>query len=371
MTNLNKKRLKEEIEYLVENALKKNIFSAACISFSKSKVNLKWRENYSFGYTAKFEARTRVGEKTYFDLASLTKPLVTVLSLAVLIEKGKFDLHDNLSHCCGWSFPDDKKKIQISHLLSHCSGLPAHKPYYKRLVNVPVVNKKETLINWIMGEKMVFLPGSSTLYSDLGFILLGFLVEDITGLPLDVFWEENVITPLGLQKGLFFPKKNKINGDIYVATKNSQNEDSQFTGIVHDYNCRAMGGVGGHAGLFGTGAAVLSLCEHIMGQFKGTEKHPSYSSSLLRKLLMIQNGSTWASGFDTPAKENSSSGFHFSEKSRGHLGFTGTSFWIDLDRDIAIVVLTNRVHLSDDLEGIRKFRPLIHNTIMERLCALQ
>jgi CubicO group peptidase (beta-lactamase class C family) len=370
MTNFNKKRLKEEIADIVQNGLKKNIFSGACISFYKKGENFEWRENYSFGYISKLESQKKVYNKTCFDLASLTKPLVTVLSLAVLIEKGQFDLHDNISDCCCWSLPDDKKKIKISHLLSHSSGLPAHKPYYKELSNVPLQKKQQTLINWIVDENLCFLPGTSTLYSDLGFMLLGFLVEEVTGLPLDVFWKENVIAPLGLQKGLLFPKKNTIDSDMYVATKNCQNRDDSHSGVVHDYNCRAMGGVGGHAGLFGTGPAVLSLCEHIIKQFKRTEKHPLYSSSLLIKILKKQTGSSWAYGFDTPAKENSSSGFYFNEKSRGHLGFTGTSFWLDFDREIAIVVLTNRVHLSNNINGIRWFRPLLYNTIMKRLCTL-
>ncbi len=367
MKELNKLRLKEEIEYVVEKALKKNIFSGACVSFSKSGRNFKWRESYSYGYTTKFESGKRVGKKTYFDLASLTKPLVTVLSVAVLIEKGKLDLHDRLSDCSGLSFSGDKKNIKISHLLSHSSGLPAHKPYYKQLVNVHLLKKKETIINWIKGEDICFLPGTNTLYSDLGFILLGFLIEDITGMPLDVFWEENVIAELNLQKELLFPKNKQIDPDICVATQNFKSDDNLLIGIVNDSNCRAMGGVAGHAGLFGTGTAVLSLCEHILEQAKGNERKKIYSSSILVKLLERKGKSSWSYGFDTPTEGCSSSGLYFSDKSRGHLGFTGTSFWIDFDKNIVISVLTNRVHLSNDISGIREFRPLIHNTIMNTL----
>ena len=222
-----------------------------------------------------------------------------------------------------------------------------------------------------MDEKLCFSPGTDTTYSDLGFILLGFLIEDITGKSLDIFWKENIAVPLGLDQELFFPKMNPIDPEVCVATRNCKEGDNLLTGVVHDHNCKAMGGVGGHAGLFGTAPAVLSFCEHIVEQFKGREKDPLYSPFLLIKLLERQVGSDWTFGFDTPAKNNSSSGIYFTKGSRGHLGFTGTSFWIDFDRNIVIVVLTNRVHLSSDLEGIRKFRPLIHDTIMKELCGLR
>jgi len=367
MSELNQSRLKQEIEDVVENALKKNVFSGIGISFSKKDIFLKQRKDYSFGYTTKKTPGNKVNKNTYFDLASLTKPLVTSLSVAALVEKGKIGLQDNLDDCCRWCIPDDKKNITISHLLSHSSGLPAHRPYYHELSGIPASEKKRTLRNWIVGEKMCFSPGTGTLYSDLGFILLGFLVEDLSDTPFDVFWMENIITPLGLQNDLFFPKNKTIDPEICAATRNSEKGEDLRTGVVHDYNCRAMGGIGGHAGLFGTAPAVASLCEHILNQSKGREKHPSYSSSLLNQLLERRVDSGWSYGFDTPTAGKSSSGIYFNNNSRGHLGFTGTSFWIDFDRDIVITVLTNRVHLSNDLNGISVFRPLIHDTIMRKL----
>ena len=367
MADLNQSRLKEEIDDVVENALKKNIFSGSSISFSKREACFRQRKDYSFGYTTKTKPKNKVNKKTFFDLASLTKPLVTTLSIAVLVEKGKIGLQDNLAGCCGWFIPGDKKNIKIFHLLSHSSGLPAHRPYYQELSSIPVSDKKKTLRDWILSEKMCFSPGTRSLYSDLGFMLLGFLVEDLTGTSLDVFWLENVITPLGLQNDLFFPKNQKIDPEVCAATRNSQKGEDLLTGVVHDYNCRAMGGVGGHAGLFGTAPAVATLCEHILDQSKGRDKYPSYSSSLLDKLLERVFDSEWSCGFDTPTRGKSSSGIYFNNKSRGHLGFTGTSFWIDFEKDIVVTVLTNRVHLSNDLSGIRGFRPLIHDTIMRKL----
>ncbi len=142
MKIINKYRLKEEIGDIVRKSMEKNIFSGACISFSKKDDDFKLKENYSFGNTAKFGNKTKVGEKTCFDLASLTKPMVTSLSLAVLMEKGKIDVDSKLSDCCGWFIPDNKKNIKISHLLSHSSGLPAHRPYYQELFDIPFKKKK-------------------------------------------------------------------------------------------------------------------------------------------------------------------------------------------------------------------------------------
>ncbi len=365
MKIFNEARLKEELDNVINDSLKRDVFSGVCLSFSTLKDSVRWSRSYSYGTTEKSGSQKRIKQRTYFDLASLTKPLVTTLSIAVLIEDGLIRLEDELSDCCSWQLPEDKKRITISHLLSHSSGLPAHKPYYKKLHEVPEHQKSKKLQKWILQEELCFSPGTDSLYSDLGFILLGFIIEEKAGVSLDVLWEKKVITPLKLQKWLLFSKNKSFDRRLCAVTQNCVWSGKMLCGIVHDDNCRAMGGVGGHAGLFGTAPAVLSLCEHLIEQFKGREEHPSYSSALLRHLLTRVGKSSWAYGFDTPTRGNSSSGRFFSNESRGHLGFTGTSFWIDFERDTAIVLLTNRVHLSDNIEKIKKLRPLVHDIIMK------
>lgn len=367
MKFFNEARLKEELDNVMNDSLKKDVFSAACLSFSTLKNSVRWSRTYSYGTTAKSGSKTRTQKSTYFDLASLTKPLATTLSIAVLIEEGLLCLEDELSDCCGWNLPEDKKEITISHLLSHSSGLPAHKPYYKNLYEVPQYQKSKELQKWILQEELCFSPGTDSLYSDLGFILLGFIIEEKAGVPLDVLWEKKVITPLKPQKQLLFIKNKSFDRRLCAVTQNCVWSGKMLCGVVHDDNCRAMGGVGGHAGLFGTAPAVLSLCEHLIEQFKGREEHPSYSSALLRHLLARVGNSSWTYGFDTPTRGNSSSGRFFSDESRGHLGFTGTSFWIDFERETAIVLLTNRVHFSDNIEKIKKLRPLVHDIIMNTI----
>jgi len=364
MAKLNNERLRKELDSIVSKGLKKGVFSAVCISFSRPGRVSRKRSVFSYGKKRKDENENKVDDKTFFDLASLTKPLVTTLSAAVLIEKGLLHPEDKLSDCCNWKLDGIKKEIKIVHLLSHSSGLPGHKPYYEKLYKISTGEKKEKLKEWILEEKLCFKPGENGLYSDLGFILLGFLIEEKSGESLDIFWEREIITPLKLQKELIFPPKRIFDMGECVATEKCMWTGQMLCGEVHDNNCRAMGGVAGHAGLFGTAPALLSLCEHLIEQVKGREEHPSYSSDVLKFLLKRTDNSNWTCGFDTVAKENSSSGRFFSNGSRGHLGFTGTSFWIDFERETAIVLLTNRVHMGSSLEEIRKLRPLLHDAIM-------
>ena len=360
-------RLKKEIKKIVREAYKKDVFSASCIAYSTIGDDYNRNEICVFGYTNRFDLALKVKKKTYFDLASLTKPLVTALSIASLVEEGKISLEENLADCCNWNLPEDKKEITIAQLLSHSSGLPAHRPYYRELFYIPQNRKNKQLKTWILGEKLCFKPGVDNLYSDLGFLLLGFIIEEKTGLSLDIYWKEKIAIPLKLQEGLLFTKNKQLDLSLCAVTDNCLSSDKMICGVVHDENCRAMGGVGGHAGLFGTAPDLLSFCEHLIKQYKGREEHPSYSSGLLRKLMTRFENSNWAYGFDSPTEGISSSGMFFGEGSRGHLGFTGTSFWIDFEKEISIVVLTNRVHLSSDLNGIKNFRPRIHNAIMRSL----
>jgi CubicO group peptidase (beta-lactamase class C family) len=140
-------------------------------------------------------------------------------------------------------------------------------------------------------------------------------------------------------------------------------------GEVSDENAHALGGVAGHAGLFGTMEGVLLFAVHLLDQWQGREEHPGYRSRDLRKFLKKQKipGSTWALGFDTPSPTGSSGGKYLSPVSVGHLGFTGTSFWIDPVRELVMVLLSNRVHPSRENERIKKFRPLLHDAVIENL----
>jgi serine-type D-Ala-D-Ala carboxypeptidase len=356
------------LKEIFEEALSRGCFSGAAAGFDITNDDKKDRCIWAFGKTA-LNSDTCITFSTFFDLASLTKPLVTALSFLAIMEEGGFDLHSKLGRVLLRKVPEQMGGVEIGQLLAHCSGLAAYRPYFKELINIEEVpERRESLFENILAEKFEYPPGSKHVYSDLGYIILGMAIEELSGLPLDVYWSEKILKPIGLQdKLLFNPIRNTSSTALFAATEKCPWSGDMLSGVVHDENCRAVGGVAGHAGLFGTVDGVLELCNHLVRQFRGEETHPAYSNEKLRQLLTRHGDSSWMYGFDTPSKIGSSSGMYFSDQSAGHLGFTGTSFWIDLARGISVVLLTNRVHPTRENDDIRRLRPLFHDTVMKAL----
>ncbi|TKB26285.1 beta-lactamase family protein [Desulfopila sp. IMCC35006] len=355
----------EKIDKLLDDNLKKQVFSACSVGYFRVRAGVKEGNICYYGCTDKGESVCPVDERTVFDLASLTKPLVTSLSMLALLEENKINTEQNITDFFRVRMPD-KAEITLFHLLTHSSGLPAHRPYYEKLLSIPLEKRMDRMIEWILGENLLCKPGSEIIYSDLGFMLLGRIIEKVSGHPLDEYWQHKIAKPLYLENDVFFVNRQQKDSRIYAATGECSWSKTRLYGQVNDDNCRALGGVAGHAGLFGTAKGVLAMCENILLQYRGRLHHPSYSSQTLRNALDLKKGN-WRFGFDTPSTALSSSGNYFSELSIGHLGFTGTSFWIDLEREIAIVVLTNRVLSGEDLSPIKKFRPMLHDAVMETL----
>lgn len=356
--------LKKTTDKLLGDALKKRVFTACSVGFFKKGKDGQEGTVWNYGLAGEGQNLFPVHDDTYFDLASLTKPLVTSLSLLTLVEEGRLNLADKVAKFLHCKQPD-QQNITLAHLLNHSSGLPAHRPYYKRLVQLPFSERGERVVDWILQESLLFRPGTDTLYSDLGFILLGKIIEQVAGEPLDIYWQKKIKQPLGLEKGLFWGAHQKEDLRSYATTGVCPWSKKGLYGMVHDDNCRAMGGVAGHAGLFGSTRAVLSLCEKIVLSFQGRQQQPSLDSINIQTILANRLG-CWTFGFDTPTGL-SSSGKYFSDLSIGHLGFTGTSFWIDLRKKLAIVFLSNRVFCGESLTEIKKLRPLLHDTLMRYL----
>jgi serine-type D-Ala-D-Ala carboxypeptidase len=355
--------LKKKLDKLLGESLEKHVFSACSVGYFVNNENVIEGDILNYGDAGEGPEIFHVNERTIFDLASLTKPLVTSLCLLALFEEGKLKVEEKIDKYFATSLPAHKKTTLLQ-LLTHSSGLPAHRPFYEKLVDIPIPERMDRIIEWILCENLVFEPGEDNLYSDLGFILLGQIIEKVSGESLDEYWNRKIIKPLDLDEGLFYASKRKKGSEVYVTTGMSGRSKTKLFGKVHDDNCRALGGVAGHAGLFGSTKALLSLCENIFLQFQGSLQHPSYRSENLRKVLGDKRGN-WRFGFDTPTAGLSSSGKYFSDLTIGHLGFTGTSFWIDLQRGIAIVFLSNRVVYGESLIAIKKLRPVLHDTIME------
>jgi CubicO group peptidase (beta-lactamase class C family) len=337
----------------------------------------------------------RVSPGTVYDLASLTKPLVTALSIIALIERGKLHLDDTLGTFFS-EVPSDKIQISIRHLLGHTSGLPAYRPFYKELIHLAPNSRLLEMKKLLMSESLVSPPGAQARYSDLGFMLLGWVIESLTGKGLADTAQELVFESLHV-KGLYFPLTSapaigQISPESPLTKKGREDlrdrcckglvaptEVCPFRirvvcGEVHDLNAWVAGGVSGHAGLFGTSGSVARLLLRLLDIYKGRSNCPNFPKGLLQEFWRIQGpdtGSTWALGFDTPSPAGSSAGSSFSPRSIGHLGFTGTSFWMDLEHEILVVLLTNRTFPKADKESqaeMHRFRAELHDLVRGIWC---
>jgi len=368
--------LKKRIDTLIGNALEKKVFPGAAIGISAEISGRRENLLFSYGYGGVEPKIYKMEERLFFDLASLTKPLATTLAVLCLLKAEKISWDEKLPSLLEKKIKQENRNITLRQILCHCSGLPAYRSYYQGLMDVRPEKRKDILIKWLLQERLVYEPETYVLYSDLGFLLLGKIIEKKGKEKLEDFVSEKVMKPLGLDKKIFFrpisvSNERKKSMDLrFVATERCPWRQKVLCGEVHDDNAWAIGGVAGHAGLFGDIEGVLSLTVAIMDQWQGKAVHPNYRNADLKRVLTKQRlvkKSTWALGFDTPAKKGSSSGKYFSKKSVGHLGFTGTSFWMDPEKRIVIVLLTNRVHPQRDNIKIKEFRPLFHDTVMKGL----
>ena len=348
-----------QINDLMRKGVKDKVFPGGVLLVSKNDSILFFE---AYGYANIFSKRIMT-KNTIFDLASLTKPLATTLAVMKLIQQGKLDLEQNLGTVLPEFRDTDKKQIAIRNLLCHNSGLPDYRPYYIELLKIPYNFRKRALRNFLINEPVMHPIGKNVLYSDLGFMVLEWIVEKVSGRSLDYFVIQDIYRPLGLGHLFFVNLNSKRYMDCFAATELCPWRKILLDGLVHDDNAYVVGGMAGHAGLFGTAMDVKVLLSSLLSASYGYSYN--FKKELVNKFFERQKDSDRALGFDTPSLPDSSCGSHFSKRSIGHLGFTGTSFWMDLDRSIIAILLTNRVHPSRDNNKIRKFRPILHDTVME------
>jgi len=319
-----------------------------------------------------------VKSSTIYDLASLTKPLVTVTSVLMLIQSGKLELDAPIQDILVDLEGAPIGLASVRELLNHCAGLPGWRPLYERLEAKGIISGltqpasiRLAVLQLIRDEPLIHERRERSLYSDLGFILLGLAVERACGLPLDKHFDETVAKPLKAQPLLFCPAEaassEAINQRVdllsIAPTEWDDRRGRLLCGEVHDENAAAMGGVAGHAGLFGTAGAVLAVSGAWLRAY--CSQSSILDRELVREFTMRPSDlpqSSWALGWDTPSAP-SSSGSYFSPASFGHLGYTGTSLWIDPQQELEVVLLSNRVHPSRKNDAIRAFRPLIHDLV--------
>lgn len=404
---------------LMSRGLEERLFTAAALVITGPDTP-PFYEGY-FGRIGSEEAPATT-RGTLFDLASLTKVVATTPLWMRLAARSEAILDRPLTH---WfpECPSDKAGISARLLLRHASGLPAWRPYY--LLRSGEVPRREFTRAKIFSEPLIWQPGGGTLYSDLGFMLLGFILERETGRPLCEAITAEVYAPIGLERELMFLPRREAAGtqcapwnavdraterdrsahgrvgaqhaapvDFQIGRNESEpthgglmakraqraaplREVLEVTpaiaatsadeppGIVHDYNARALGGVSGHAGVFGSAMGVATIGRELLRGSVGAS--PMFPRDTLTVFMTSASNIPHTNrvlGFETPAADGSSScGSRFSPRSFGHTGFTGTSLWVDPDAGLVVTLLTNRVYMGQVDMRIKEFRPRLHHTI--------
>ena len=352
-----------EADRLMRQALIDGVFPGAVLLAARGGEVLV---HAAYGIANK-STRQPVTTATAFDLASLTKPLGTALAVMLLCQQGRLDPDRRLAAVLPAAGGSDKRDVTIAQLLAHTSGLPDYRPYFGRLVLLPESERRSRLREFLLSEPLLHSPGTNVVYSDLNFMLLEWVVESASGQRLDRFLSAQVYAPLQAAPLFFIDRELPAPPAVYAATEQCPWRGRLVEAEVHDENAYALGGVAGHAGLFGTAAAVHAILAELLAADHELPAARLFRSEVVRRFWQPVPGTGRTLGFDMPAAVGSSCGRFFPADSVGHLGFTGTSFWIHRSRQLSVILLTNRVHPSRDNISIRQFRPQIHDAVMQAL----
>ena len=352
----------ENLENIIQNLINNKVFPSAQLFVAKDHDILLNKGYGSFTYDIQSQT---VNKNSIYDIASLTKIVSTTPLVMKLISQKKI----SLNHKVKQFFPNFegtyKDQITIKDLLTHTSGINS---YYEYFMDSPVKSYNE-IINDIISQELISIPNKEVNYSDLGFLLLGGIINEVQKLSLNELTQRYIINPLDMKNTLFNPPEQLIK-DIVPTEVDSRFRGKLIQGIVHDENAYIIGGISTHAGLFSTAEDIGKYTQMLLngGTWLGERLfEKSIIDEFTEKQKLIHN-SDRAIGFDTPSQNGqSSAGDYFSENSFGHLGFTGTSVWADKDKNILIVLLTNRVYPSRKNKAIYQARRKIYNTIMQTI----
>jgi beta-N-acetylhexosaminidase len=323
---------------------------------------------HPFGKLSVDKKSAAVTANTIYDVASLTKPIVTTTAVMMLVQQKRLDLDAPLARylpefaAAAKSDPDPawRARATVRMLLLHDSGLPAHREYYK------AAKGHDAVLARALAEPLLHEPGKQVEYSDIGFILLGEIVERVTGQSLDAFAEQAIFAPLGMNHSMFNPPR-KLRDEIAPTEDDITFRKRVVWGEVHDQNAWAMGGVAGHAGMFSTAGDVAAFAQMILngGIYAHTRLVTRATIQQFTAPQVIGNSSRTL-GWDVPL-DPAATGRYFSPRSFGHYGYTGTSLWIDPERGLFIILLTNRINPTVENIKIRQVRPALHDAIFEAL----
>jgi len=345
------------IDSVIVSAIEDSAFPGAVVLVSKDGEDIYEKGFRHFTYD---ESSSKVGTTTIYDLASLTKVIATTTAAMICIDKNLFELDDPVYKHIPEFSENSKETILIKNLLLHNSGLPAWKKFYDKYLDADLITKN------IYQTKTEYPAGTKTVYSDLGIIVLGKLIETVTEKKLDQFCNDEIFIPLKMNNTYFNPP-DSVKDKIPPTEIDNHWRNKLVQGEVHDETSLLLGGVAGHAGLFSTAEDLSKLCLVMLneGKYNGKQFFKSETVKLFTKRYSPE--STRALGWDTKSATRSSAGNKFSKKSFGHTGFTGTSVWIDPERQLFVVFLTNRVYPSRENKKIINVRPKLHDAVIDAI----
>lgn len=320
-------------------------------------VLLAWRE----GGPAFLRAAGAARPDTWFDLASLTKPLATALMALDLNRQGRLPWKAELGELLGRPVPADKAAITIQQLLTHAAGFAPYQPFFQVLDQQPTAMRRGLLLAMLMNEPLAHPPGRQALYSDLGYLLLGLILERLAGQPLEALLARTQAA-LGVVQGpRYLPLAQELPLPLErVAPCGPLPGRPTIHGQAEDENAFSLGGVAGQAGLFGGVLEVAQVMDALCRAAQGDGPWPAQRVQRLFALDRATPGSSRTPGFDTPSGAESQAGLGAPPGTVGHLGFTGTSLWWHPRTNRGLVLLTNRVALGRHNDKIKAFRRLAH-----------
>jgi serine-type D-Ala-D-Ala carboxypeptidase len=341
---------------VVRSAVGDRAFPAAVVEVGTGS-DVLWRE--AFGRLTYEPDAPYAREDTIFDLASLTKVLATAPLMMQQVERGSIGLDDAVSRfILAWR-GEDRESVTVRDLLAHASGLTGYLPLYRDH------SRRAEFERTIATLPLEYAPRTRSIYSDLGFMLLAFILEDVGGASLPQRFD-TLLGQMGIVERLQFNPPPQWRRET-APTEIDAWRGRLLIGEVHDENAWALGGASGHAGLFGDAAAVGAYARHLLQVLSG--RTGAFARDTLTTFISRRTdvpGSSRALAWDTMLP-TSSCGTRLSERAFGHTGFTGTSLWIDPDRAIYVVLLTNRVHPTRENDRIVAVRPAVHDAIVDAL----
>jgi beta-glucosidase-like glycosyl hydrolase/CubicO group peptidase (beta-lactamase class C family) len=359
------------VDRILEEAVAARAFPGGVVAVGRDGALVHLR---AFGRLSYDAGAPEARADTIYDLASLTKVVVTTTMAMVLVDEGKLDLRKRVSDFLPGFKGPNKERVTVEHLLAHSSGLDWWAPLYKELEG------KQAYVRRIQAMDLVYEPGTKSVYSDLGLVLLGEVLERVAGEGIDVFASKRIFEPLGMKDTLYRPPAT-LRARI-APTEDDPWRGRVLRGEVHDENAYALGGVAPHAGLFGTATDLARFAQMML--YVGVFEHHRIASRetvvhFTRRAGLP--GSTRALGWDTAwdgagprssapgAPGYSSAGSLLSGRSFGHTGFTGTSLWIDPERKLFVILLTNRVHPTRENNQIREVRSAVADAVVRALAS--